>query len=171
MNVTKESIIIVGVIAVLIIVFSIVAAPPSVITNMEKNSGAPTGAPNGAPQSQAGQVAASDEMVGTGAEAVAGTKITVHYTGTFEDGTKFDSSVDRGTPFQFILGAGQVIPGWDRGVQGMKVGGKRRLVIPPDLAYGPNGVKGQDGKYVIPPNATLHFEVELLKVEPAPEVR
>lgn len=165
MNVTKESMIIVGVIAVLIIVFSIVAAPPKVITDMQNNSGNPaTG-----PQPQAGQVAVSDDVIGTGAEAVPGALVTVHYTGTFEDGTKFDSSVDRGTPFPFTLGAGQVIQGWDRGVQGMKVGGKRRLIIPPDLAYGAQGAKGPDGNYVIPPNAVLRFEVELLDVQlPSP---
>lgn len=161
MNVTKESIIIVGVIAVLIIVFSIVAAPPAVITDMQRNNGNSSGSP----QPQAGQVAVSEDVVGTGAEAVQGALVTVHYTGTFEDGTKFDSSVDRGTPFPFTLGAGQVIPGWDRGVQGMKVGGKRRLIIPSDLAYGVQGVKGPDGKYLIPPNAVLRFEVELLSVQ------
>lgn len=165
MQVTKENIIIVGVIAVLIIVFSIVAAPPSVITDMEKNNANSSQTPNGTPQAQTGQVAVSDEVVGTGAEAVAGAKVTVHYTGTFEDGTKFDSSLDRGQPFEFILGARQVIPGWDRGVQGMKVGGKRRLVIPSDLAY------GAEGRGPIPPNTTLYFEVELLSVQPAPTVQ
>ena len=167
MNVTKESMIIVGVIAVLVIVFSIVAAPPKVITDMQSNNGVP---PAGA-RPQAGQVAVSDDVVGTGAEAVPGALVTVHYTGTFEDGTKFDSSVDRGTPFPFTLGAGQVIQGWDQGVQGMKVGGKRRLIIPPDLAYGPQGAKKPDGTYAIPPNATLYFEVELLNVQLPPSTR
>jgi FKBP-type peptidyl-prolyl cis-trans isomerase FkpA len=96
---------------------------------------------------------------GTGAEAVAGTQVTVHYTGWLEDGTKFDSSLDRNQPFQFGLGRGQVIRGWDEGVQGMKVGGRRKLVIPPQLGYGAAGAGG-----VIPPNATLVFEVELLEV-------
>jgi len=167
MTVTKEAIIIVGVIAVLIIVFSIVAAPPKVITDMQTNNGVPPA--GSAPQ--AGQVAVSDDVVGTGAEAVPGALITVHYTGTFEDGTKFDSSVDRGTPFSFTLGAGQVIPGWDRGVQGMKVGGKRRLIIPSDLAYGAQGAKRPDGTYAIPPNAVLRFEVELLDVKLPPSTR
>jgi peptidylprolyl isomerase len=85
----------------------------------------------------------------------------VHYTGTLLDGTKFDSSRDRGTPFKFKLGQGQVIRGWDEGISTMKVGGKRTLVIPPDLAYGSRGV----GNGLIPPNSTLIFEVELLDVK------
>lgn len=101
-----------------------------------------------------------DEVVGTGAEATPGHKITVNYSGTLTDGTKFDSSYDRGTPFTFNLGAGEVIKGWDEGFSGMKVGGKRKLTIPPELGYGANGAGG-----AIPPNATLIFEVELLKVE------
>lgn len=98
--------------------------------------------------------------VGTGAEAAAGQYVSVHYTGWLTDGSKFDSSKDRGDPFEFPLGAGHVIRGWDEGVQGMKVGGSRKLTIPPDLGYGPRGAGG-----VIPPNATLVFEVELLGTE------
>jgi FKBP-type peptidyl-prolyl cis-trans isomerase len=97
--------------------------------------------------------------VGTGTEATAGKKVSVHYTGWLTDGKKFDSSKDRGQPFQFRLGAGEVIRGWDQGVAGMKIGGKRKLTIPPDLGYGARGAGG-----VIPPNATLVFEVELLGV-------
>lgn len=101
-----------------------------------------------------------DLQVGTGAEAKAGMRVNVHYTGWLTDGQKFDSSLDRGQPFTFTLGGGQVIKGWDQGVQGMKVGGKRKLTIPPELGYGARGAGG-----VIPPNATLVFEVELLGTE------
>ena len=102
-----------------------------------------------------------DETVGTGAEAVSGKIITVNYTGTLTNGNKFDSSYDRGTSFSFVLGAGQVIQGWEEGVAGMKVGGKRKLVIPPELGYGNQNV----GNGLIPPNSTLIFEVELLDVQ------
>ncbi len=100
-----------------------------------------------------------DQAVGTGDVAVVGKNVNVHYTGWLENGKKFDSSVDRGQPFSFPLGAGRVIKGWDEGVQGMKVGGKRKLTIPSDLGYGSRGAGG-----VIPPNATLIFDVELLGV-------
>ena len=100
-----------------------------------------------------------DVTEGTGAAAKAGDKVQVHYTGWLTDGTKFDSSKDRGKPFSFKLGAGQVIKGWDEGVAGMKPGGKRKLVIPAALGYGQKGAAG-----VIPPGAELTFEVELLKV-------
>jgi FKBP-type peptidyl-prolyl cis-trans isomerase FkpA len=100
-----------------------------------------------------------DVVVGHGAQAAAGSNVKVHYTGWLTDGTKFDSSRDRNDPFVFSLGEAQVIRGWDEGVQGMKVGGKRKLTIPPALGYGARGAGG-----VIPPNATLVFEVELLGV-------
>ena len=106
----------------------------------------------------------TDTTVGTGDEATRGHKVTVHYTGWLynndQKGKKFDSSLDRGQPFSFKLGAQQVIQGWDEGVSGMKVGGKRTLIIPPQLGYGARGAGG-----VIPANATLMFDVELLKVE------
>ena len=98
--------------------------------------------------------------VGAGAEAARGQHVTVHYTGWLTSGTKFDSSKDRDDPFEFHLGQGQVIAGWDEGVAGMKVGGKRKLTIPPALGYGTRGAGG-----VIPPNATLVFDVELLGVQ------
>ncbi len=101
-----------------------------------------------------------DTVVGEGSEAKAGNFVTVHYTGWLTDGRKFDSSKDRAEPFEFPLGKRHVISGWDEGVQGMKVGGTRKLTIPPELGYGPRGAGG-----VIPPNATLVFEVELLAVQ------
>jgi FKBP-type peptidyl-prolyl cis-trans isomerase len=101
-----------------------------------------------------------DQVLGTGDVAVAGKTTTVHYTGWLENGKKFDSSVDRGQPFSFPLGGGRVIRGWDEGVEGMKVGGKRKLTIPSDLGYGSRGAGG-----VIPPNAILIFDVELLGVK------
>jgi peptidylprolyl isomerase len=102
----------------------------------------------------------TDLVVGNGPLAEDGMKVSVHYTGWLTNGTKFDSSLDRGQPFSFELGASQVIVGWDEGVKGMRVGGKRKLVIPPELGYGERGAGGG----VIPPNATLVFEVELLNV-------
>ena len=105
-----------------------------------------------------------DIKVGTGNEAKSGDKVKVHYTGWFTSGKKFDSSVDAQQPYSFTLGQGNVIKGWDQGVAGMKVGGKRQLRIPPELAYGEQGYKN-----IIPPNSTLIFDVQLLAVTPAPQ--
>lgn len=101
-----------------------------------------------------------DLVVGQGAEATAKKRVFVHYTGTLTNGTKFDSSRDRNEAFDFVLGAGQVIKGWDEGVAGMKVGGRRMLTIPPEMGYGARGFPG-----LIPPNSTLVFDVELLDVK------
>jgi FKBP-type peptidyl-prolyl cis-trans isomerase len=106
-----------------------------------------------------GGVSIEEVKVGSGATATAGKTVSAHYTGKFPDGTKFDSSYDAGAPIEFPLGAGKVIKGWDVGVEGMKVGGKRKLTIPPELAYGARG----NGP--VPPNATLVFDVELMAVK------
>jgi FKBP-type peptidyl-prolyl cis-trans isomerase len=116
------------------------------------------GGDSGASPSGGGTLVIEDLVVGTGATAAVGDNVTVHYVGTFTNGTKFDSSYDRNQPYPFRIGAGQVIAGWDQGVPGMKVGGKRRLTIPPDLAY------GSQGRGAIPPNATLVFEIDLLSI-------
>jgi FKBP-type peptidyl-prolyl cis-trans isomerase len=110
------------------------------------------------PSAGGGSLVVEDLVVGTGATAASGDTVTVHYLGTLTNGTKFDSSYDRGTPYSFLLGAGRVIAGFDQGVVGMRVGGKRRLTIPPSLAY------GSAGQGAIPPNSTLVFEVELLSI-------
>jgi FKBP-type peptidyl-prolyl cis-trans isomerase len=115
--------------------------------------------PSTAATGQADSLVVKDEVLGEGPAAKSGDVVTVDYTGWLTDGTKFDSSLDGNEPFTFVLGRQQVIAGWDQGVAGMKVGGKRKLTIPPDLGYGAQGAGG-----VIPPNATLVFEVELLQI-------
>jgi FKBP-type peptidyl-prolyl cis-trans isomerase len=111
------------------------------------------------PQTTASGLQIDDTTLGDGPEAKPGSRVSVHYTGWLTSGKKFDSSKDRGQPFSFKLGGGQVIRGWDEGVEGMKVGGTRKLTIPPELGYGARGAGG-----IIPPGATLVFEVELLGV-------
>jgi FKBP-type peptidyl-prolyl cis-trans isomerase len=116
------------------------------------------GGDSGTSPTGGGTLGIDDITVGTGATAAIGDTATVNYVGTLTNGTKFDSSYDRGQPYSFRIGAGQVIAGWDQGVPGMRVGGKRRLTIPPSLAY------GSQGNGPIPPNATLIFEIELLSI-------
>lgn len=137
-------------------------------------TGTPSGAPvasspaaTGSPAAGAGKTVTTqtglqyeDIVVGTGAQPNKGQVVVVHYVGRLTDGKKFDASTDRGQPFEFPLGVGQVIPGWDEGVASMKVGGKRKLTVPGNLAYGPQGRPP-----VIPPNATLVFDVELLSIK------
>lgn len=145
------------VVALAVISIFFVFANPFEMNNSQQNpldSALQAGAGSQAPQ----DLVAQDERVGTGAEAVPGDTVTVHYTGRLQNGTVFDTSVGK-SPFSFQLGTGYVIPGWDRGLQGMKVGGKRLLIVPPSLGYG-----AQDYG-PIPANSTLVFEVELLKVE------
>jgi FKBP-type peptidyl-prolyl cis-trans isomerase len=123
-----------------------------------KKTEGPAGAGAAAPQ---GGLMIEEVKAGVGALATKGKTVSVHYTGTLTNGTKFDSSLDRGQPIEFMLGAGMVIKGWDQGIEGMKVGGKRKLTIPPELAYGARGTPGGP----IPPNATLVFDVELVGVK------
>lgn len=129
------------------------------VLKLSQNSGSTaSNQPSPSPTPAVG-LSITDVKVGTGAEAVAGKTVTVNYVGTLTDGTKFDSSIDRGQPFSFTLGAGQVIKGWDEGVAGMKVGGERKLVIPPSLGY------GDTAQGTIPANSTLDFDITLLDVK------
>lgn len=156
-----------GIVVALIVVVSLVWKGPAPAEQADKNVDSqqqPVTVQTDTPglqitQTMNGGLEVTDLSVGTGAEATKGKLVSVHYVGTLENGTKFDSSRDRGTPFEFTLGAGQVIKGWDQGVAGMKVGGKRKLVIPADLAYGNRAIGN------IPANSTLVFEVELLGVK------
>ena len=140
----------------LIPIFIILGVVAMTSGHAQTNTSSPTKV-DGKPKTTSSGLEYWDIVVGKGATAVAGKDVRVHYTGWLTDGKKFDSSLDRGQPFVFPLGAGRVIKGWDEGVAGMKVGGKRQLRIPPELGYGARGAGG-----VIPPNATLIFDVELL---------
>lgn len=128
-------------------------------TNMDKTNTSPATVKIDGVAGVVSDLVSEDLVVGTGAEAVAGKKLSMHYVGTLQNGVKFDSSRDRGMPFEFTLGTGMVIKGWDQGIVGMKVGGKRKLTIPASLAYGASSVGA------IPPNSTLIFEVELFGVK------
>jgi FKBP-type peptidyl-prolyl cis-trans isomerase len=132
------------------------ASVPAAASAAEVTAAAPAGS---APTKVVSALSKEDQKVGTGPAAVAGDKVRVHYTGTLLDGTKFDSSRDRDEPFEFVLGQGMVIKGWDEGVAGMKKGGKRKLTIPSDMAYGKRG-----SPPVIPPDAPLLFDVELVEI-------
>jgi FKBP-type peptidyl-prolyl cis-trans isomerase FkpA len=138
-------------IAIIFAILGITMNSVKINQNMDNSTPAP---------SAANELRIEDEIVGSGEVALSGKKVTVNYSGTLTNGTKFDSSYDRHQPFTFNLGKGEVIKGWDEGVAGMKVGGKRKLTIPSDMGYGAAGAPP-----VIPGNATLIFEVELLKVE------
>lgn len=150
---------VVGIIAVVAIVIGIVVLQLQRKPSSQSQAQQAQTTPPPAAHQDTGGLQSTDEEVGTGAEAVSGKKVSVNYVGTLTNGTKFDSSYDRNQPFSFTLGAGEVIKGWDQGVAGMKVGGKRKLVIPPDLGY------GAQAQSSIPANSTLVFEVELLGVQ------
>jgi FKBP-type peptidyl-prolyl cis-trans isomerase FkpA len=142
-----------------ILLLALAVAPPAACSRKTKDGGA---AGSGSAQTTLpGGLMIEEVKIGDGAAATKGKTVSVHYTGRLTDGTKFDSSYDRGQPIEFPLGAGVVIKGWDQGIEGMKVGGKRKLTIPPDLAYGARGTPGGP----IPPNATLVFDVELTAVK------
>ena len=153
----RNTLIVLGVAAVILIIGGVLVLSGSVGGGAASPSPSPS--PKITQQAVSKDLGITDETVGKGAKAVAGKSVTVNYSGTLADGTEFDSSYKRNQPFTFTLGAGQVISGWDQGVAGMKVGGKRKLVIPPSLGY------GSRANGAIPADSTLTFEIELLSVK------
>jgi FKBP-type peptidyl-prolyl cis-trans isomerase len=160
----KYGVVIFAVLALAAIAFTQTAKKPTKIVHTRPNTKAPTKVTGDGVKTDSG-LQYWDIVVGTGKVAKEGDGVRVHYTGWLTNGKKFDSSVDAGRPFTFVLGNGEVIKGWDEGVAGMKVGGKRQLHIPPDLGYGESGTP--DG--TIPPNSTLIFEVQLLSIQEPPQ--
>ena len=161
---TKYVILILAILALVAFAFTQTAKKPTRIVNRRPNTKAPSKVTGDGVKTDSG-LQYWDIVVGTGKVAKEGDGVRVHYTGWLTNGKKFDSSVDAGRPFTFVLGNGEVIKGWDEGVAGMKVGGKRRLHIPPDLGYGESGTP--DG--TIPPNSTLIFDVQLLSIQEPPQ--
>lgn len=146
--------------AIIAIIAGVIVVGALIYFNSSKASTSTTQQPTSTKtNTPAKELKIEDTLVGTGKEVKSGDTVVINYTGTLEDGTKFDSSYDRGQPFETQIGVGQVIKGWDEGVVGMKVGGKRKLTIPPELGY------GEQGAGTIPPNSTLIFEVELMDVK------
>lgn len=156
MNITKQEWITLALGLIVIIGLILINNGQTSAVNIKSTGGSQT---QSMQNSTPTQFEKTDVTVGKGKEAINGSTVQVHYTGTFADGKKFDSSRDRGVPIDFVLGEGKVIPGWDQGILGMKVGGKRRLVIPPSLGYGPKDYGP------IPGNSTLYFDVELVGVK------
>ena len=144
----------------LIVITALAAVSASACTKKQDSDAAGATGSAGGGSLSVGNLKIDEVQAGSGAKAEAGKTVSVHYTGMLTNGTKFDSSVDRGQPFKFKLGGGQVIQGWEKGIAGMKVGGKRKLTIPPEMGYGERGFPP-----VIPPQSTLVFDVELLGVE------
>ncbi len=157
---SKKEVIILGAVLLLIALVPIYFLVTSKPTPAPMSNDQTTTTTNSSVATESAQLKVEDIKEGEGKEVKVGDTVVMHYNGTLLDGTKFDSSYDRGQPFSTQIGVGRVIQGWDQGVPGMKVGGKRKLIIPGDLAYGPQGVPG-----TIPPNATLIFEVELLAIK------
>jgi peptidylprolyl isomerase len=149
-----------GTIIVIAIAFVVLLAGGTFIITMPGRNNNQTASTNAAQSAATDTLQITDEKIGTGPAVKSGDTVTVNYKGTLQNGTVFDSSYTRNQPFTTQIGTGQVIKGWDEGIVGMKVGGKRKLIIPPDLAYGSQGAGG-----AIPPNATLTFEIELLNIK------